>query len=103
MLAIARLSAVPDSTTATFALIVDDAVQGRGLGTALLKQLIQFARERGIRRIKTPMLVENKALQRVCDKMGFRLEAAGHYVIATLDLAPSAGNGSANSSSTIAV
>ena len=86
VLGIARLNTQADGSTAEFALVVDDAVQNRGLGTAMLEQLVEFAHRRGIRRIETPVLVENAALQRVCRKVGFDLIPDGPYLMATLAL-----------------
>jgi acetyltransferase len=88
IVAAARLSRLPDSTTAEFVLIVDDAIQGRELGTAMLERLIEFASHRGIEQIKASMLAENKALHRVCEKLGFDLQPIGQYVVATLNLPP---------------
>jgi acetyltransferase len=86
IVAIARLDYPPDSPKATFALIVDEDAQGRGVGTAMLEQLIACATHQGIRCIEVTFLADNPALQRICEKLNFQLKAAGHHVIASLDL-----------------
>lgn len=47
------------------AFIVDDAVQGRGIGTLLLEQLVDIARARGIGVLEADVLVDNAAMVRV--------------------------------------
>jgi acetyltransferase len=86
IVAIARLNALQDGTTAEVALIVEDALQGRGLGTALLRSLIDFAQSRGMRQIQAPLLVENTALRQVFEQAGFDLQVADHDLLAMLDL-----------------
>jgi len=86
IVAIARLDALQDGATAEVALIVEDALQGRGLGTALLRTLIEFAQNRGMRHIKASPLVENTALRQVFEQAGFDLQVSDHDLLAILDL-----------------
>ena len=58
------------------AFIVDDAVQGRGIGTLLLEQLVDIARARGIGVLEADVLVDNAAMVRVFLDSGFRLAFA---------------------------
>jgi acetyltransferase len=53
--------------------LVSDDYQGRGLGTELLKRLLQAARSQGIRRITAEMLRDNTLMQSVAKRLGFRL------------------------------
>jgi len=61
-------------------------LQGRGLGTALLRTLIEFAQNRGMRHIKASPLVENTALRQVFEQAGFDLQVSDHDLLAILDL-----------------
>jgi acetyltransferase len=57
-----------DPTTAEAAIVVCDALQGKGLGKQLARLLADAARERGVRRIRASMLTDNPpafALMRV--------------------------------------
>jgi acyl-CoA synthetase (NDP forming)/RimJ/RimL family protein N-acetyltransferase len=56
---------------AEMAFLLDDAVQGRGIGTLLLEQLAAVAREAGIHRLRADTLAENAAMLRVFTDSGF--------------------------------
>ncbi len=60
--------------SAEFTLLVTDHFQGQGLGTQLLRQLIQFARDEHLQRLTGDVLAENQEMQAVCQKLGFRLQ-----------------------------
>jgi acetyltransferase len=85
---VGRLSKIRGTNEAEFALIVSDPFQGKGIGTALLERLIQVGRDEKIDRITGDVLPENIDMQRICEKVGFRLVySAGDPVIkAMIDL-----------------
>ncbi len=74
ILAVGRLRRDPASNSAEFAVLVTDAQQGIGLGTELLKRLIQIARDEGLDYVAAEILAENFAMQRICEKLGFKLK-----------------------------
>lgn len=88
ILAVGRLAKLPGTDEAEFAILVADAWQGRGLGTELLQRLIGIAKKEGLAKLSAEMLSENVEMQRVCAKLGFRLEqlAGASVVQAELDL-----------------
>ena len=59
---------------AEMALLVTDQFQRKGLGTELLRRLIQFGHDENLQRLTGDILVENKGMQEVCRKLGFRLK-----------------------------
>lgn len=60
IVAVARLIRLPDSpAVAEFAIVVNDAWQGQGLGGELLARLGEEARARGVARFRASMLAEN--------------------------------------------
>jgi acetyltransferase len=69
--AVARFSTDPDQEKAEFALTVRDDVTGRGFGPVLMRRLIEYARERGIREIFGHVLRENNAMLAICRLLGF--------------------------------
>jgi acetyltransferase len=73
---------------AEFALLVGDRFQGAGLGTEVLRRLLEVARAERIRRVTADILPENGAMQHVCAKLGFRLrhDAAERLMKAAVDL-----------------
>jgi acetyltransferase len=73
ILAVTRLSKLPGGNEAEFALLVGDQWQNGGLGTELLRRILQVARDEKVARVTADILRENAEMQRVCEKLGFRL------------------------------
>lgn len=69
--AVASLSPV-SAVAAEVALIVRSDVQHRGIGTALLRQVIRHARDRHLAELQAVILHENTAACRLVLKQGFR-------------------------------
>ena len=68
---IGRLSSNPDKTGAEFGLLVRTDLQGRGLGWALLRRLIDYAEDDGIGLIEGAVLNENSGMLKMCREFGF--------------------------------
>jgi acetyltransferase len=73
--AVARIAADPDKERAEFAVAVRDDVTGRGLGTLLVRRLIDHARRRGLGELFGHVLRENARMLGICRRLGFREEA----------------------------
>lgn len=88
ILGVARLSRVPGTDLAEFAIVISDAVQNQGLGTELLGRLIKIAGQEGVHQIFAEILYENHQMQKLCKKMGFTLvrDETGGTVCARLML-----------------
>jgi acetyltransferase len=71
--AVARLSKLPGGRDGEFALLVSDRWQNRGLGTQLLRTLLQVARDEKLRRLTADILADNREMQAVCEKLGFQI------------------------------
>ncbi len=89
ILAVGRLSKLHGFNEAEFAMVVSDPYQHQGLGTELLRQLVQIGRDEGLARIGADILPENRAMQRICEKVGFHLERSVDLIKADLDLTAS--------------
>ena len=72
---IARLIRLHNSNTAEFSLIVADDFQGHGLGTEMVRRLVEVAREEGIDRIVAEILGANGGMVRICQELGFEVTA----------------------------
>ncbi len=72
IIAMGRLSRVYNKDEAEFSLEVRDAFQRRGLGTELLRRLIDIGRDEGIRCISAVVLPYNLGMLRLCEKLGFQ-------------------------------
>jgi acetyltransferase len=73
ILGVGRLSKLHGANAAEFALLVGDPWQSLGLGSELLRLLIQVGREEKLDAIVGYILSENHAMQSVCRKAGFDL------------------------------
>ena len=72
ILAVGRLSRTAP-TEAEFSILVADAHQGQGLGSELLRRLVEIGRKEGLRRITAEMSPANGAMQAVSRKLGFEI------------------------------
>jgi acetyltransferase len=86
IVAIGRLTRLPDPQEAEFAILVRDDFQGRGLGTILLKRLLQFGRDEGINHVNAYMLGTNKGMITVCKQLGFTIKREDDLIKAGIDL-----------------
>ena len=88
IVAVGRLTRLPGGAEAETAVVVRDSFHNRGLATELLRRLIKFAAQQGIRRLTAEILGENTDMQRICRKVGFELHWAkdNSTVRAVLDL-----------------
>jgi acetyltransferase len=71
---VGRLTKGRGRNEAEFALLVGDPFQGQGLGTELLKRVLQVARDEKIERVFGDILAENLDMRRVVEKVGFSVE-----------------------------
>jgi acetyltransferase len=73
ILAAGRLTKQHGANEAEFSMMVSDRVQCRGLGTELLRRLLQIGRDEHLDRITAEILADNTPMQRVCEKLGFQM------------------------------
>jgi acetyl coenzyme A synthetase (ADP forming)-like protein len=73
IVAIGRYYRLPDHHSAEVALAIEDRYQGRGLGTSILEQLADVARENGIDRFEADVLAENEQMMNVFKDYGFHV------------------------------
>jgi acyl-CoA synthetase (NDP forming)/GNAT superfamily N-acetyltransferase len=78
------------SGTAEVAFLVEDAHQGRGVGSVLLEHIAAAARERGIVRFIADVLPENRRMSKVFRDAGYKAEQRFEdgVLMLTLDLEP---------------
>jgi acyl-CoA synthetase (NDP forming)/RimJ/RimL family protein N-acetyltransferase len=74
MIAVARYERI-DSVQAEVAFLVEDAHQGRGVGTVLLEHLAQVARECGVGRFIAEVLPQNHKMITVFSEAGYTLSS----------------------------
>ena len=72
---VARLNADPDRERAEYAVTVRSDWQGRGLGYALMRKMIDYARSKGIRELFGYVLRENESMLAMSRELGFTVRA----------------------------
>lgn len=66
-----RISADPDNEEAEFAILLRREMTGSGLGPMLLRRIIDYSRNRGIRRLVGEVLLDNKPMLKLAGAFGF--------------------------------
>jgi acetyltransferase len=87
VLAVGRLVKLRGANEAEYAILVNDQWQGQGIGTELLRRLIQIGRDERVARIVADILPDNQPMQKISKQLGFKLHrSASGPVRAVLDL-----------------
>ena len=73
ILGVGRLSKQHGGSDAEFAVLVSDEWQRLGLGSELLRRLIEIGRDEKLARLSGVILAENHAMQHICRKVGFKV------------------------------
>lgn len=80
-----RYFRLPGKRSAEVAFTIDDAYQGKGIGTRLVEWLVHIAREKGIHTFEADVLGDNRAMMAVFRDYGFHvsssLEAGTYHVV----------------------
>ena len=77
MLGLVRLKEELDEETAEFAILVRSRLKGHGLGWLLMQRVIDYAKEKGLRRVYGDVLVENTTMLQMCAELGFSEQDMG--------------------------
>src|SRR5262245_53457030 len=77
MLGLVRLKDELDEQTAEFAILVRSRLKGHGLGWLLMRRVIDYAKEKGLRRVYGDVLVENTTMLQMCAELGFFAQDMG--------------------------
>ena len=91
ILGVSRYERLPDDpATAEFAVLVEDAHHNRGIGTALLRHIVEAARAAGVQRVVGDVLAENVRMLQVIEDLGLDTQRAreGSTVHASLSIEP---------------
>lgn len=73
IIGVGRLQNLLGPGDAEFSIVISDDHQKDGLGTELLKRLIEIGRAEGVKVITADILAENMAMQKISEKAGFKL------------------------------
>ena len=74
LVGVGRLIMEHKRNEAEFALLISDSFQGKGLGTELLRRLVEIGRKERVGRIVGYILAGNRSMLDVCRRLGFHHE-----------------------------
>ncbi len=77
IIGVGRLTKARGLNEAEFALVISDKYQRNGLGTELLRRLVQIGRDEKVGRITASILAENHGMHTVSKRVGFTLSREG--------------------------
>jgi acetyltransferase len=71
---VSRYITNPDQSSCEFALLVDDQMSGKGLGSRLMESIMEVAREKGLSEIDGLVLSNNDGMLRLMKSLGFTVK-----------------------------
>ena len=77
MLGLVRLKDELDEQTAEFAILVRSRLKGHGVGWLLMQRVIDYAKEKGLRRVYGDVLAENASMLQMTTELGLHAEVIG--------------------------
>ncbi|MEW6731345.1 MAG: bifunctional acetate--CoA ligase family protein/GNAT family N-acetyltransferase [Acidobacteriota bacterium] len=87
IIAVGRLIKLHGTKDAEFAIAISDQFQKAGLGTELLSRLLQIGRDEKLSHITADILLDNRAMQHVSEKLGFRLHYSSDAEVVKAEIA----------------
>jgi acetyltransferase len=73
---VARITPTTHPERCEFAIVVEESMQGTGLGRALMQRLFEAARRRGYRTVEGAVLRENLRMLKFCEALGFAIASS---------------------------
>ena len=73
MLGAVRLMLDADHESGEFAILLRSDQKGRGLGSALMKMIIDYGQREGVKHIEGQVLAENTTMLAMCQQLGFEI------------------------------
>jgi acetyltransferase len=77
MLGLVRLRDELDEETAEYAILVRSRLKSHGLGYLLMQRVIQYAKDKNLRRVYGDVLAENTMMLQMAGELGFHIEDIG--------------------------
>ena len=92
MLGVVRLHDNPNGEDAEFAILLRSWLKGHGLGWLMMKHMIAYAKDKGLKTVQGQVLAENATMLTMCSELGFHVtddpERGVKHVTLPLDEVP---------------
>jgi acetyltransferase len=86
IVAVARLTKLHGVNEAEFGLLISDAFQHQGLGSELLRRLVEVGRDEHLTRISGDMLADNYNMQHISERLGFQVTRTADPAVVRAEL-----------------
>jgi acetyltransferase len=88
VMGVSRLSKIHGGDEARLSILIADPYQGLGIGSELVKRMVDVGKGERLRRILATFTTENKVMQRIFQKLGFSIAPSedGKLQVAALEL-----------------
>jgi len=73
MLGVVRLHDDANGKDAEFAILVRSRLKGHGLGWLMMKHMIAYAKDKGLKTVRGQVLAENSTMLTMCAELGFHI------------------------------
>jgi acetyltransferase len=81
ILAASRMTKLHGTNAARFSMLISDSCQEMGIGSELMRRLIDVAKHEKYERLECLMTRDNQVMQRMVEKYGFKLSENGQDLI----------------------
>ena len=81
VIGVVRLSRTHGTDSGELAIVIADEAQHKGLGTEMVKRALAIAKAEKFGRVTMKILVDNVEMQKLAQKLGFRLEPASDDIV----------------------
>lgn len=88
IIGVARITRLPMRENAEISILVEDRWQGQGLGTELVRRLLEIAGKENIRCAQARLSGANARMRALLSRLGFESEMTGSTVVATKRISP---------------
>jgi acetyltransferase len=88
LLGVGRLTKIPGSNDATVTAMVGDPYQGMGIGSELVRRVVEVAKLEHVKTLSAVLTNDNQSMQHIFKKLGFALESTGeeNLMVAKINL-----------------
>ncbi len=86
IIGVGRLSKFYQGKEAEFALLISDNFQRQGLGSELLRRLLEIGRVEGVQTVMAYMLPDNRGMKRIAEELGFSFSRQEELLRAEISL-----------------
>jgi len=86
ILGVSRLTKVHGLSEGRFSIIITDEYQHMGLGTELVRRIVEVAKAEGVKHVSADIMPSCGDMRRICEKNGFKVGASANAGLETVEI-----------------